>query len=80
MRNKSTILSLVALFSGLATSIAVTRALEEPTAEPVKIVQESILVAAAGIDQGEPFSSQNVKLLECPSNQLHVLRAKWRSR
>mgnify|MGYP001172217986 CR=1 FL=1 len=70
MRNKSTILSLVALFSGLATSIAVTRALEEPTAEPVKIVQESILVAAAGIDQGEPFNSQNVKLLECPSNQL----------
>jgi len=70
MRNKSTILSLVALFSGLATSIAVTRALEEPTAEPVKIVQESILVAAADIDEGEPFSSQNVKILECPGNQL----------
>ena len=70
MRNKSTILSLVALFSGLATSIAVTRSLEEPTAEPVKIVQASILVAAADIDEGEPFGSQNVKLLECPQNQL----------
>ena len=76
MRNKSTILSLVALFSGLATSIAVTRALEEPSVEPVEIVQESVLIAAADIDEGEPFSSQNVKLVECPSNQLppHCIR------
>ncbi len=70
MRNKSMLLSLVAFFSGLATSIAVTRALEEPSAEPVEIAQVSVLVAAADIDAGEPFASQNVKLVECPGNQL----------
>ena len=70
MRGKSTLLSLVALFSGLATSIGISRVFEGPPEKPVKITQETILVAAADIDIGEPFSSQNVKVLRCPCNRI----------
>ncbi|MCP3693923.1 MAG: Flp pilus assembly protein CpaB, partial [Planctomycetaceae bacterium] len=66
----STLLSLVALFSGLATSIGISRVFEGPPEKPVKITQETILVAAADIDIGEPFSSQNVKVLRCPCNRI----------
>ncbi len=70
MRGKSTLLSLVALFSGLATSIGISRVFEGPPEKPVKITQETILVAAADIDIGEPFSSENVKVLRCPCNRI----------
>jgi Flp pilus assembly protein CpaB len=70
MRGKSTLLSLVALFSGLATSIGISRVFEGPPEKPVKIAQETILVAAADIDIGEPFSSENVKVLRCPCNRI----------
>ncbi len=70
MRGKSTLLSLVALFSGLATSIGISRVFEGPPEKPAKITQATILVAAADIDVGEPFSSQNVKVLRCPCNRI----------
>lgn len=70
MRGKSTLLSLVALFSGLAASIGISQMFEEPAPEPVEIDQASILVAAFDIDVGEPISSRNVKLTDCPCNRI----------
>ena len=70
MRRKSILLSLVALFSGLATSIGISRILEGPPQKPAEITQESILVAAADIDVGEPVGFQNVKLVESPANRI----------
>lgn len=70
MRGKSTLLSFVALFSGLATSIGISRVFEGPPEKPAKITQTTILVAAADIDVGEPFSPENVKVLRYPCNRI----------
>ena len=59
MRNKSMLLSLVAFFSGLATSIAVTRALEEPSAEPVEIAQELADEVMNDLDKLSRFLGRN---------------------